>query len=184
MNPTFKYLIRVFRSVSLCLLLCVSWGCRKYTGECELTVKPRRLVVASSPDNGSAHQVRIYAFYIGQGTKESDVVEARNWRPMSYSDAEAGIITNIYTGETRSTGLFAEQGDDYSVRLTLSSSPVVLVAVNAMDRYYAWRAFKYEIPMPRMEIVVRFLLYQSTAETPEYADADWRVTSEQYETGQ
>jgi hypothetical protein len=149
-----------------------------------LLIKPRRLVVDSSPKDGLAYDVRVYAFYIGQGIKPGDIEAAKDWRPLSYSDAESGILTNIKTGEVRTTGFFREQDEDHFIRMTLSSSPVVLVAVNAMDRYYAWRVFNYEIPMPHVEIVLRFLLNKSTAETPEYRDSLWSVVAEKYETAQ
>jgi hypothetical protein len=144
---------------------------------------PRLMRVPSSPLTGRAYQVRIYAFYIGQGIKLSDIEEAKNWRPASYTDAEAGILTNIRTREVRTTGFFREQDDDGNIRMTFSSSPVVLVAVDAMNRYYAWRVFNFEIPFNYAEFPVRFQLYKSTLETPEYIDLQWTVTSEKYETG-
>jgi hypothetical protein len=147
---------------------------------------PRRKAFASSPPDGKAYQVRIYVFYIGRGTKPAQFTEAENWRPLSYADAEAGIITNKYTGEVRSTEFFREQAEDSYIYLPLTSSPVVLVAVNEYDKYYAWRAFKYESPMPRIVISVMFDLKKSTAENPYFKDSSngWIVTAEQFETGQ
>ncbi len=74
-----------------------------------------------------------------------------------------------------------QSGEDGYVHLVLTSSPVVLVAVDPVNRFYAWRTFRYEMPMPRMEIPVRFLLWRPTAEQPWYDDSEWRVVGAEYE---
>jgi hypothetical protein len=151
-------------------------ACVKYTATCELVVMPRRMPVESSPTDGAAHMVRIYVIYIGKG-KINENLDIKDWRPMSYSDAEAGMITNTKTGGVKYASLYRQQGDDSYVRLPITSSPAVLVAVNEMDEYYAWRYFEYEVPMPRMEIVLRFMLWKSTDQAPLYSDSEWTVGS-------
>lgn len=181
MKPIRTYLRAVKALTKWVLLLAsvVLAGCVKYTAECEVVVMPRRMIVESSPRDGAAYMVRIYVFYIGKGKIiETDI---RDWRPMSYSDAEAGVVTNEKTGKKRYAGFYREQGDDSYVRLPLTSSPALLVAVNEMDGQYAWRSFEYDVPMPRIEIPLRFMLWKSTAETPLYSDqAGWVVGSAAY----
>jgi hypothetical protein len=131
-----------------------------------VVITPRRLVVESSPKDGAAYLVRVYVFYIGEG-------ELLDWQPDSWEDADAGIVRNVHTGEERSFGFMVEQSDDNYVHAVITSSPALLVAVNAYDRMYAWRTVEYKIPMERVQIPVRFLIYKKPAGT--YKDTEWTV---------
>lgn len=144
-------------------------GCKKYSVECELVVQPRSMISSGSDSKTPAYLARVYAFYVTE-------VEARNltWIPASYEDAEAGLITHRGTGEVRTHGLAGGQGDDTYVRLTLTRSPAMLVAVDPVNRMYAYRAFKYEIPLHEpLYVPVTFKVYQSAAP---YKENEWTVT--------
>ncbi len=159
------------------ILLALS-GCVKYDPECELVVKPRALVARDSDEAASAaYMARVYVYY-NVGRFEKDLLE---WSPESYADADAGIIRNKRTGEVRSHSLVGTQSDevpDYPVHLRLSSSPVVLVAVDPINRFYAWRSFEFELPIERIIIPVKFQLWRTNEQ---YKDSEWSVASEAYD---
>lgn len=142
-------------------------GCAKYTTEMELVITPRSLVVASSPPDSPAYMITAYSYYI----PEDDI---ENWAPQSYAEAEAGIIRNIVTGEARSHDFAREQDEDTFIRFTLSSSPVLLLAVDPVNRFYAWREFEYPVPMASMTIVLRFQLYRTEAR---FVDLKWNIVN-------
>ncbi len=146
--------MRVVRIILSLVALLSFAGCVKFDSECEFIIKPRWLPVSmneqSSPDN-PAYMVRVYAFYnVGKNPSE-----AERWRPRSFAQAEAGIIHHRTSDQRHSYSLVGEQGDDKLVHLTMTSSPVVLVAVDPLNRFYAYGVFEYGIPMPQLEIVLR-----------------------------
>ncbi len=149
-------------------LLCIS-GCAKYTSDCELVVRPRRLPVQSSPAAGdAAYEVTVFAFYVSEKDME-------RWAPQSYADAQAGQIRNLDTGEVRTFSLMGGQGDDTYVHLTLSRSPVVLVAVDRFDNFYAYRTFEYLVPQVNpVTMTLRFVLWKPEAQ---FTDSYWKVVN-------
>ncbi len=130
---------------------------------------PRVMAVPSSPADGVGYLVRVYAFYI---SKEDAF--AKSWAPANYADADAGIIRHATTGEVRSQSLVEGQGEDDFVHLTITSSPLVLVAVDPVNHFYAYRIIEYQIPMPKLYIPVRFQLWK----TEPYTDSEWRIAGE------
>ncbi len=154
-------------------------NCAKFSAECELIVKPRLKTSSSSADGVPAYDVRIYAFYnVGENQ-----TEVERWRPASYADAEAGVIRRVDDpGNERLYNLMAGQGEDTYAHLVLSSSPVMLVAVDPVHRIYGWRFFQYMVPMPKMDIVVYFRPWAIT-ETQPYDDyyKPWRMRSEKFD---
>jgi hypothetical protein len=120
-----------------------------------------------------AYRARVYACYI-------DETDARgvNWRPESYADAEGGLIRHRSTHEVRSHGLVGFQSEDDNIYITLTSSPVVLVAVDPVNRFYAYRVFRYEMPLDRIYVPVVFKVWQW--EQP-YREGEWTVVSAQSE---
>jgi hypothetical protein len=152
--------------------LAVLTGCKKFSVECDLVLQPRVMVSSGSDPRTPAYMARAYVFYI-------DEKEYRNpsWRPASYADAEAGIIRNTRTDEVRSYNLAGAQGEDTYVHLVLTKSPIVLVAVDPVNRFYAWRTFQYEIPLERIFVPVVFRTYQTTP----YKESDWTFASEEDE---
>jgi hypothetical protein len=109
---------------------------------------------------------RVYAWYVS----EADARDF-NWRPESWADADAGVVRHKVSGEVRSHGQMARQGDDNYVHLTLSQSPVVLVAVDPVNKMYAWRVFKYEMPLSKIYVPVSFKAWL----TERYKENDWTV---------
>ena len=106
-----------------------------------------------------------------------------NWRPSSYADAAAGVIRHRTTGEGRSYSRMGEQDhsaeriDDY-IHIPLTSSPVVLVAVDPVNRFYAYRKFEYKIPIEKILVPVTFKVW--LWEQP-YKENEWTVISERSE---
>lgn len=166
---------RVFfvASASLMALLSLFFAsCTKYTVECELVVQPYVKITQGSGDNTPAYLARAYVYYI----EEKEFLNP-NWRPESYADADAGIIRHRTTGEIRSHGLMAGQGEDGFVRITVTSSPMLLVAVDPVNKFYAYRTFQYKIPLERILIPVTFKIYQGTQP---YKETDgWTYAGEQ-----
>lgn len=154
-------------------------GCKAYSVECRLVVQPRVMISAGSDRLTPAYLARVYAWYVSEGDAEADEGYG-NWAPGSYADAEAGVVRHRTTGEVRSFGLMGEQGEDGYVRMTLTQSPVVLVAVDPVNRFYAWRVF--EFPLPFREpyyLPVTFRVYNASAE---YEENDWTIVSLESET--
>ena len=147
-------------------------GCKKYSVECELIVQPYVMVTSGSDVHTPGHLIRVYVFY----TDEKNYLNPE-WRPGSWADAEAGIIRHRTTGEERSHGLVGTQSDeDGYIHITLTSSPMLLVAVDPVNKFYAWRTFKYEVPLERLFVPVSFKIYQ-----PPYKEFEWNVASERSE---
>jgi hypothetical protein len=122
-----------------------------------------------------AYMVRVYATYIS----DADVLDEGVWRPESWADAEAGLVRHRTTGEVRSHGLMGVQDEeDTYVHLILTSSPVVLVAVDQMNKFYAYRVFRYEIPLETIRVPVTFKTWQW--ERP-YKENEWTFVSAQSE---
>lgn len=154
-------------------------GCKKVSAECEFVIKPRLMVAEGSNPDQPAYMVRVYAFYnVGKLRKDAE----RDWRPASYAEAESGIISHTRTGEIRSYSLMGEQNDEDSfVYMTLTSSPVMLVAVDPLSRFYAYGVFEYGIPMPTFYLAVHFKKWETEAP---YKDGQyWTVVSAEYEEG-
>ncbi len=136
---------------------------------------PRRMATQGSDTQSAANMVRLYAYYIS----ESDAHNG-NWRPESYADADAGLVRHRISGEILSHGLVREQNaDDTYIHMVVSRSPVLLVAVDPIAGFYAWRTFKYEIPLAEIRIPVTFKVWQWAQP---YRENEWTITSERYET--
>lgn len=139
---------------------------------------PRLSTAPGNPTGGTAFMVKMYAWYIPNG-------DIHNWRPNSYAEAQAGIVTHATSGNKRSHNLVAGQGADNYVHIKITKSPVLLVAVDEFDEMYAWRTFEYEIPAPKVYIPVHFFTYRPTAENPSYDDGNgknkWTVVGARYE---
>ena len=155
-------------------------GCAKYTSDCEVVIRPRVLRVQSSPSSGeAAYMVKVYAYYIS----EDDI---ENWAPASYADAESGFIRHKISGETRRSGFMREQPDyddgaldeDTYIRFTFSNSPIFLVAVDPVNKFYAWRELEYKVPLDRLTIVLRFQLWKNAEQ---YKDSEWYISSENFD---
>lgn len=142
-------------------------GCKKFSVECELVLQPRVMISSGSDPLTPAYMARVYAFYI-----DDDEYLRPDMIPSSYADAEAGVIRN--GTQMRSYSLAGEQQDDTFVHLVLTKSPVLLVAIDPVNRFYAWRTFKYEIPLERIFVPVVFRTYQ----TEPYKESDWMIISE------
>lgn len=147
-------------------------GCTKYSVECELVVQPRVMISAGSGSSTPAYMARVYAWYI-------DDKDIANWRPGSYADAEAGLVRHRTTGEVRSHGLMAVQRTDFQsvedsyVHLIISRSPVLLVAVDPVNRFYGYRKFEYKVPWDRALVPVTFKTWQLS-----YDEYGWKMISE------
>jgi hypothetical protein len=133
-------------------------------------------VAASAQTGGeAAYMVRVYAFYIPENDLISIKDDTSKWAPSSYEDADAGIIRHIDTGDVRSFGLMGKQSEDTYVHLTVSSSPVVLVAVDPVNKFYAYRAFDYLPPLrDPVRMVLQFRLYETAAE---FENSNWTVVN-------
>ncbi len=152
-------------------------SCTKYSVECELIVQPRVMLTSGSAADTPAYLARVYAYYnIGRVPQNQN--DPPEWLPGSYADADAGIIRNTATGEVRFHSLAGTQAEDNYVHLILTKSPVLLVAVDPVNRFYAWRTFEYEVPLERVLVPVVFRIYQW--QQP-YEDNKWRVISERSE---
>lgn len=151
-------------------------GCADFSVECEFIVMPRTMIAQNSSPDTPSYRARVYAFYnVG---KDRTQVE-KEWAPASYADAEAGIIRHKGSGEIRSYSLMGEQGDDTYVRLIMTSSPVVLVALDPVHRLYACGAFEYMPPMNRMQFPVHFQVWKQMEEY--YKEGYWTIRSAMYE---
>ncbi|MDR2891323.1 MAG: hypothetical protein LBV18_07025 [Alistipes sp.] len=150
------------------VVLFLATGCSTFSPECELVVQPYAMVSSGSDIQTPAYMARVYAFYVD----EREALEF-SWQPDSYTDAEAGIVRHRTTGEVRSHGLAAGQGDDDYIHLVLSSSPVLLVAIDPINGLCAWRVFKYQMPLERVFVPVTFKSYQSTP----YKENEWTFMS-------
>jgi hypothetical protein len=150
--------------------LAVLTGCKKFSVECELVLQPRVMISSGSDPLTPAYMARLYVFYIDEKDYQNPV-----WRPASYADAEAGVIRNTRTDEARSFNLAGAQGEDAYVHLVLTKSPMVLMVVDPVNRFYAWRTFRYEIPLERIFVPVVFRTYQTT---PYTENREWTFASE------
>lgn len=165
---------RIAIFIATAVLLVLS-GCAKYTTDCQLIIRPRVFTMKPNPtwDGDAAHMVRVYTYYIS----EDDMLN-KTWAPASYADADAGIVRHADTGEVLSHGLIGEQDkEDTYVHLTLSRSPVLLVAVvaNSSYRFYAWRTLDYQVPLTGpVTIPVRFHLWEKNAQI---TDTYWTVVN-------
>lgn len=150
-------------------------GCTKYSAEVEFVIMPRLQEFESSSPGNPAYEVRVYAFYdIGKSKTDAEV-----WAPGSYEAADAGLLRNRTTGEVRSHNLMAVQSEeDYNARLVLTSTPVILVAVDPVHEFYAYGFYEFGIPMPAMYIPVHFQIWKGN--NP-YKDGLWTIVSAAYE---
>jgi hypothetical protein len=158
----------IFALVALTILT----GCSKFSVECELVLQPRVMLSAGSDPLTPADMARAYVFYID----EKDYLTPA-WRPQSYSDAEAGIIRHNSTGEILPFNLTGAQEADNYIHITLTKSPMVLVAVDPVNKIYAWRTFQYEISLERLYVPVLFRIYQKE----QFREGDWTFVSEESE---
>jgi hypothetical protein len=119
-----------------------------------------------------AYMARVYVWYIDR--KE---YRENPWRPDSWADAEAGIVRHRTSGEVRSHGLAGVQDDaDGYIHIPLTRSPVLLVAVDPVNRFYAWRTYEFKIPLERVLVPVTFRTYYNMTQIP-YREEEWTVTS-------
>ena len=162
--------MRVVASIFLMFALA---GCTKYTVDCDLTIQPRLMVSAGSDIKTPAIMARAYVWYVSE--KEA---YDQTWIPESYSDAEAGIVRHRTSGEERSYDLWGAQSEeDTYVHITITSSPMMLVALDPVNKMYAYRSFKYQAPIEQVVVPVTFKPYQQTP----YKENDWIVISERDE---
>ncbi|MDR2912696.1 MAG: hypothetical protein LBV38_05295 [Alistipes sp.] len=141
-------------------------GCTKFTPDCELVVLPRLMTSAGSDIQNPAYMTRLYGWYID----EKDIM---NWRPDTFADADAGIIRHRVTHEVRSHGITASQlGEDIFISMIITRSPVLLVAVDPVSGMYAWRTFKYQIPLQTTRVPVSFKTY---LDTYPYKENEWTI---------
>jgi hypothetical protein len=157
--------------------------CGKGNYETDLIIRPRiRISEGSAPEGEAAYQMRVYAWYITKDEKLNNLWEAASWE-----DADAGIITNIKTGERRSFEFLVEQpeielaegeelnDEDTYIHLALTRSFVFLVAVDPLNRFYAYRPLEMPKPMPWMRLT---LMIRTWKEREKWLD--WTVTSADY----
>lgn len=161
-------------------LLCLA-GCGKANYETDLVIRPRIRRVDSSPAGGeAAYQMRVYAWYIGEGEKVD------TWKAESWEDADAGIITNIKTGEKRSFEFMQEQPeielgegevlDDEQTYLHfyLTRSPIFLVAVDPLNKFYAYRMLETPKPMPVQRVTLMLQLWRKEVS---YKFLEWTIVN-------
>jgi hypothetical protein len=121
---------------------------------------------AGSDIQNPAYMTRLYGWYID----EKDIM---NWRPDTFADADAGIIRHRVTHEVRSHGITASQlGEDIFISMIITRSPVLLVAVDPVSGMYAWRTFKYQIPLQTTRVPVSFKTY---LDTYPYKENEWTI---------
>lgn len=155
--------------------LCLA-GCGKGDYDTHLVLRPRvRPVQSSLPAGEAGYLIRVYAWYIGEDEKR-DV-----WAPSSYDEADAGIITNLKNNGKRGYDFVGHQPDtdpvkdeDTYIHLTLTRSPVFLVAVDPVNRFYAYRTLEIPKPMPYMQVTVMFQLWKPDTK---FKDSDWTVVN-------
>jgi hypothetical protein len=99
---------------------------------------------------------------------------------MSYADAEAGLIRHRNSGEVRSHSITGVQSNEepFHISLMVSSSPMLLVVVDPIDKFYAYRVFRYKMPLERILVPVTFQVWRWQAP---YREGDWTIVSEQSE---
>jgi hypothetical protein len=149
----------------------------------DLIIRPRIKIAEGSADAGeAAYQVRLYAWYISREERLNN-----EWEAASWEDADAGIITNIRTGERRSFEFLAEQpqielaegeelkDEDTYIHLTLTRTEVFLVAVDPINRFWAYRPLEMPKPMPWMRLTLMIRLWKEREKW-----LDWTVTSADY----
>jgi hypothetical protein len=152
-------------------------SCARYDTECELVLQPRVMVSQGSDPLTPAYMARVYVWYI----TEKEYLD-NPWRPASWADAQAGVVRHRETGEMRSFGLTGVQSDeDGFIRVTLTRSPVLLVAVDPVNSFYAWRTFEFNIPLESVLVPVTFRTYYDVTQIP-YRQEEWTVTSLEKET--
>lgn len=163
----------VFAVLSLFVALA---GCAKYSVECELVLQPRVMISSGSAIDTPAYMARAYVYYI-----EQNDIRDSNWRPESYADADAGLVRHRTTGEVRSHGLTGTQSpEDSYIHIVVSKSPVLLVAVDPINRFYAYRTFEYQVPLERILIPVSFKIWQKESRKEE----GWTIIGEASENTQ
>lgn len=170
---------RLFKIGVVLLSLAAAAGCGKADYNTDFVIRPRIRRVTSSPNDGEpAYQMRVYAWYINKS-------EQYDWQCLSWDDADAGIITNRRTGETRSFEFLAEQPDfevaegeevndpDTYIHFDFTRSDVFLLAVDPLNRFFAYRYIFIPKPMPRMQITLMMLLWQ----TGTYKYLEWTIVN-------
>ncbi|MDR0906994.1 MAG: hypothetical protein LBM63_00055 [Rikenellaceae bacterium] len=158
-------------------------NCGKGDYETDLIIRPRiKIAEGSAAEGEPAYQMRLYAWYI---SKEERF--AGEWEASSWEDADAGIITNTRTGERRSFEFLATQpeielaegeqvkDEETYIHLTLTRSDVFLVAVDPINRFWAYRPLEMPKPMPWMRLT---LMIRTWREREKWLD--WTVTSADY----
>lgn len=157
-------------------LLAVS-GCVKDNFDTTVIIRPRVIQTQGSTTEGEpAYMARVYAVYIDKNELDN------TWTVASYADADAGIFTNTRTGERRVYGFMGEQADygqdhtdeDTYISLVLSRPYVAFVAVDQMNRFYAYRTREINKPLPRLYMTVRFVLWKPDVS---FRDSEWTVVN-------
>lgn len=172
-------MLRLFKIGILLLSLAALCGCGKANYNTDFTIRPRIRRVESSPDGGEpAYQMRAYAWYIAES-------EQTQWMCASWDDAQSGIITNRLTGEQRVFEFLSQQPDfeveegeqvydpDTYIHFDLTRSYVFLLAVDPLNRFYAYRYQYIPKPMPYMEITLMLQLWR----TGTYEYLKWTIVN-------
>jgi hypothetical protein len=171
---------KILRMLFVILLLSTFTSCVKYSPDCELVIRPRVYPQQSTRPGGEAgYLVRVYAFYIPEGDMDINN-DTSKWAPASYAEAAAGVIRHTETGAERVYGLMGEQGDDTYIHLTVSNSPVVLVAVDQINKFYAYRAFEYKPPLRQsITMTLQFQIWRPNTTYPDvkFTDSYWTVVN-------
>jgi hypothetical protein len=171
------------RAAFFILLLVGVTACGKADYETDLIIRPRiKISEGSAAEGEAAYQMRVYAWYITKDEKLNNLWEASSWE-----DADAGIITNIKTGERRSFEFLVAQpeielaegeelkDEDTYIHLYLTRSPVFLVAVDPLNRFYAYRSLEMPKPMPWMRLTLMIRIWKEREKF-----LDWTITSADY----
>lgn len=171
---------RIFVLLSLAALA----GCGKANYETDLIIRPRiRVAESSSAAGEAAYQMRVYAWYIAKEEK------LNTWEAVSWEEADQGIITNIKTGEKRSFEFLREQpeieleegeqlnDEDTYIHFTLTRSPVFLVAVDPLNKFYAYRSLEMPKPMEWMRVTLMLQLWKKE----KYKFLDWTIVNAKFE---
>lgn len=142
-------------------------GCGKAVVDCEIVVSPLTQNVQNGPLH-EAYMVTVYAWYLS-----SD-----EWHVTSYGNAEAGIIEHKVTGELRGHDFAQGQDEtDAKVRFRFTRPTVLMVAVDPINKLYAWRQFNIPENFPLLYADVRFIIWRSLT-TFEYKEQGWTVVNE------
>ncbi len=103
--------------------------------------------------------------------------DTTEWKPASYDDAEAGVVTSSVSGRTRSYDLMSEPGNiSGGLELGAITSTAVMAVVCFKDtRSYAYRRVPMEPGIGRLTVGLTFRTWKTTAP---YTDSKWTVVGQ------